>query len=143
VRRSGQVSGFVAYDQSRWRLRVPPHPPPRLAGAVHEDPGKSSQIRCRSPHIRAITGSSNAKRARLGAKPGFSSVDAKWARGQRGGRVAAGLLPFPATACLETREALISSLTKKVFWVLPPVLALGAHSATVLGANQGVRTCGT
>ena len=69
----------------------------------------------KSPHIRAITGTSNAKRARLGAKPGFSSVDAKWARGQRGGRVAAGLLPFPATACFETREALISSRTKKFF----------------------------
>jgi hypothetical protein len=112
---SGQVSGLVAYDRSRWRLRVPPHPPPRSAGAVHEDPGKSSQIRCHSLHIGAITGTSDAKRARLGAKPGFSSVDAKWARGQRGGRVAAGLLPFPATACLETLKALISSRTKKFF----------------------------
>lgn len=113
---SGQVSGLVLRMTGpaggSGSLRTPP---PRLAGAVHEDPDKSSQIRCASPHIRIIAGTSNAKRARLGAKPGFSSVDAKWARGQRGGRVAAGLLPFPATACLETRGALISSLTRKVF----------------------------
>ena len=51
----------------------------------------------------------------LGPSRASHQLDAKWARGQRGARVAAGLLPFPATACLETREALISSLTKKFF----------------------------
>ena len=97
---SGQVSGLVLRMTGpaggSGSLRTPPSAPRRSR------PSKSWQIlvsRCRSPHIRAITGASKAKRARLGAKPGFSSVDAKWARGQRRGRVAAGLLPFSVTAC--------------------------------------------
>jgi len=46
--------------------------------------------------MRATTGTPNAKRARLGAKPGFSSVDAKWARGSGAAAVSSyGMLRNP------------------------------------------------
>jgi hypothetical protein len=73
---SGQVSGLVlrmtdpagGSGSLRTPLRASPEPLHERSGQILADP-------LPSPHIRAINGTSNAKRARLGAKPGFHPVD--------------------------------------------------------------------
>jgi hypothetical protein len=75
---SGQVSDLVlrmtgpagGSGSLRTPLRASPEP-------SMKDPDKSAQIPSRLLHIPANSAIPNAKRARLGAKPGFSSVDAK------------------------------------------------------------------
>ena len=66
---SGQVSGLVlrmtGSAGGSGSLRTPLRASPEPSMNILANPRKS-------PHIRAIAGTSNAKRARLGAKPGFS-----------------------------------------------------------------------
>jgi hypothetical protein len=121
---SGQVSGLVlrmagpagGSGSLRTPLRASPEP-------LHEYPDKSAQIRCRSPHIRANNRHQMLREPGLGPSRASHQSTPSGRVAGAGGRVAAGLLPFPATACLETSGALISSLTKKVF--VAPSLSAG------------------
>jgi hypothetical protein len=70
------VALVLRMTQPAGRLRVPPHPPPRPAG-VRSMQTRTSYIRAIRRIQQQFADAPNVKRARLGAKPGSSTVDAK------------------------------------------------------------------